>query len=207
MLIDFANLSPAQKYHLMIQSIIPRPIAWILTRNENKSFNLAPFSYFNAVCSEPPLVMTSIGYKKNGEKKDTRRNIERTAEYVVHIASSEHAQPLTDSAAEFPSEESEVTALGLQLDQCFGVDRLPRLLISRVALYCRLYEIQEIGPRKQGLIFGEIVAAYYADAVVQGSAKQSGQRLTVDAQKVDPLGRLGGDDYTTFGEIVTIRRD
>ena len=203
MLVDFKSLSVSQKYHLMIQSIIPRPIAWTLTRNENQTFNLAPFSYFNAICSEPPLVMTSIGYKKNGEKKDTRRNIEREGECVIHIASSEHAQVMTDSAAEYPAEESEVTALGLQLDFTFGENRLPRLALSRLALYCRLYQIQEIGQRKQGLVFCEIVSAFYADAVVS----QNLHRLAVNAQGVDPLGRLGGDDYTTFGEIVTVGRE
>ena len=74
--IDLAALGPAQVYGLMTQTLIPRPIAWVLSENSDGGLNLAPFSYFNAVCSSPPLVMISVGKKPDGSFKDTRVNIE-----------------------------------------------------------------------------------------------------------------------------------
>ena len=74
MIIQFADLKPLQRYHMMTQTIIPRPIAWVLTENDNGSSNLAPFSYFTALCSDPALVVLSIGKKPDGSLKDTRHN-------------------------------------------------------------------------------------------------------------------------------------
>lgn len=204
MILDFARLSAGQKYHLMIQSIIPRPIAWILTKNRNGTFNLAPFSYFNAVCSEPPVVMVSIGYKSDGSKKDTRVNIEREQEFVIHIPAGDQALEVTQSAYEYEEDESEVDALGLELAPSFGAGRIPKLRASRVAFYCRLYDLKEIGERKQALIFGEIVAADIDDRLVSDDGHG---RLRIDAEAMNPLARLGGNDYMTFGQVKTVARE
>ena len=76
MIINFSELKPTQIYKTMIQTVIPRPIAWTLTENENGTYNLAPFSYFNAIGSNPPMVSLSIGKRRDGRDKDTKRNIE-----------------------------------------------------------------------------------------------------------------------------------
>jgi len=91
MQIPLDTLSPNRVYHLMIQSIVPRPIAWILSDNGDGSLNLAPFSYFNAVCSDPPVLMVSIGRKADGGDKDTARNLVERKHCVVHIPHREMA--------------------------------------------------------------------------------------------------------------------
>ena len=112
MLIDLTALSPSQIYHTMIQTVVPRPIAWVLSDNGDDSFNLAPFSYFNAVSSRPPIVSLSIGLKKDGSDKDTRRNIKERSHFVIHIPHVEQAQLVTDSAAALAHGESEIARLG-----------------------------------------------------------------------------------------------
>ena len=99
MQIKLEELSTPQVYFTMIQSLLPRPIAWLLTENDNGSYNLAPFSYFNAVCSDPPLAIVSIGKQEDGRDKDSIRNIRERHEFVIHIASSDQLAALNQSSA------------------------------------------------------------------------------------------------------------
>ena len=108
--IDLSSLNSRRVYHLMTQTIIPRPIAWVLSINEDKSHNLAPFSYFNAVCSDPPLMMLSMGKKPDGSSKDTVTNLQVGAECIVHIAHAAQAEVVTQTAASIAYGDSEVTA-------------------------------------------------------------------------------------------------
>ena len=88
MLLDLADLKPNTCYHLMTQTLLPRPIAWVLSASEEGELNLAPFSFFNGVCSNPPIVMLSIGKKTPEEAKDTRQNILSGRDFVIHIPSA-----------------------------------------------------------------------------------------------------------------------
>jgi flavin reductase (DIM6/NTAB) family NADH-FMN oxidoreductase RutF len=97
--IDLSSLSNNNVYHLMTQTIIPRPIAWVLTKNKDNSTNLAPFSYFNAVCSNPPLCMLSMGKKPDGAFKDTGTNLIEGADCVIHIAHVNQAEVVTATAS------------------------------------------------------------------------------------------------------------
>ena len=83
MQIKLDELSAPLTYFTMTQTVVPRPIAWILSENEDASFNLAPFSYFNAICSDPPLVMISIGLQDDGSEKDSLRNIRQRSQFVI----------------------------------------------------------------------------------------------------------------------------
>ena len=114
MYVNLDALSPNQVYFSIIQTLIPRPIAWVLSENADGGFNLAPFSYFNAVCSDPPLVMLSIGRKPDGSPKDTRVNIEQRERFVIHIAHRELAKQVTESSATLDYGDSEVARLGLE---------------------------------------------------------------------------------------------
>jgi len=119
MIIDFSNYSASQRYHLMTQTIIPRPIAWALTAsnlnslplNNNNEINLAPFSYFTAVSSEPAILMISVGKKPNGDAKDTLVNVLKNKKMVIHIASEQQAELVTQTAATLPYGQSELTLL------------------------------------------------------------------------------------------------
>jgi len=199
--LSFTELSPRQIYRLMTQTIVPRPIAWVLSDNGDGGFNLAPFSYFNGICSTPPLCMISVGHKRDGSKKDTWRNIEERADYVLHITSAEHAELVSATAASLPHGESEITASGLSTAPLEG-SRLPRVVGPKVALVCRKHRILELGEGPQGVIFGEITAAWIDDEVV---LETDGNPL-LDPRRLDPLSRLGGNDYGTLGDVRSVER-
>ncbi|GAB4351118.1 MAG: flavin reductase family protein [Gammaproteobacteria bacterium] len=202
MYIDLQTLPPAQVYFNMIQTLIPRPIAWVLSENEGGDYNLAPFSYFNAVCSDPPLVMISVGKQPDGSLKDTRVNIEARRDFVIHIVHREQLEAMNASSATLPPGVSEVSELGLATSPMEG-SRLPRLTDCRVAYACRLHEILEIGNGPQSLILGRVNGIHIDDAIV--SVNEKG-RLKVDAAALDPLGRLGASEYVTFGEVIRLAR-
>lgn len=201
MILKFESLTPSDVYYAMIQAVVPRPIAWVLSENANGSQNLAPFSYFNGVCSNPPLLSLSVGRKGNGSQKDTWHNIENRNHFVIHIPHKEMAEAVSESAANLAEGVSEIEHLGLETTQVDGWP-LPRLKETRVAFLCERFAIHTVGSAPQGLILGRVSAAYLDDSV----AKYEGKRLKIDARKLDPLARLGGNDYTTLGEILTIAR-
>ena len=198
MIIDFSQLKPSQIYKTMIQTVIPRPIAWTLTENDNESFNLAPFSYFNAIGSNPPMVSLSIGKRKDGSDKDTKRNIEQRQYFTVHIPSVESAQLVTDSAKGLNPNVSEVSELALDLVN--ENTKTPRLKDCKVAYFCKLEKIIELGNAPQSLIIGLVESIYVADDCVNANDGI----YEIDAAAINPLGRLGGSDYCTFGKAFTI---
>lgn len=212
--INFSELSASQRYHVMTQVIVPRPVAWVLTDNGLDSehvllqdkplsaYNLAPYSYFNAISSEPPLVILSIGNKSSAELKDTRTNLREGRAAVIHIASDEDAALVSQTAAILAHGDSEVARAGLQLSYNDNW-QLPRLTCCKIAMLCRFYDEKEIGPHRQGLIFCEIEKVHVDEQVVSMDEKD---RIKVDASKVKPLSRLGANEYASFGDIVTLSR-
>ena len=108
MILDFAELSPNQIYHTLTQTIVPRPIAWVLSKNAQDTLNLAPFSYFTAISSDPAILMYAVGKKPTGEYKDSATNVELNQELVIHIADASLAAVVTESAASLPNDESEL---------------------------------------------------------------------------------------------------
>lgn len=202
MLINFDEISPAAAYHIMVQTIIPRPIAWVLSDNGNDSCNLAPFSYFNGITGNPPLLMISVGRKADGSRKDTWVNIDVREHFVLHIAHREQAEAMVTTAASLPHGESELEAAKLSVADVANWS-LPRVVGPHIAMFCRKHQIIEIGDTPQGLVIGRIEAMWLDDDVATESADG---RIAVDAAKVDPLARLGGSDYALFGEQLTIAR-
>lgn len=200
--IDLTQLSANQVYHLVTQTLIPRPIAWVLTDSGNKSYNLAPFSYFTAVSSAPPLLMFSVGKKPNGDDKDTLVNVSERQSMVIHIASAGQYKDVTNSAATLEHGVSEVEQSDLPLTEFSGFT-LPRLTDCRIAFGCELYQTQHIGDTPQTLIFAEIKQIYIADEVIE---YDDAQRLKVLADNVDPLSRLGAAQYANLGAIISQAR-
>ena len=199
--IDFSTLSPNQTYHTIIQTIIPRPIAWVLSENGNGSLNLAPFSYFTPVSSAPPILMISVGNKSANQKKDTARNIIEKKRCVVHIADQSLVEPMNASAQPLGNNESEIELLGLETTEFEG-STLPRLKDASVAYACELYEMKEMGDAPMSLLFLEIKHAYISDEI----AAQNEKHLSIDASKLDPVARLGGNDYAGLSEPYTLER-
>lgn len=201
--IDLTELSQNQVYHTMTQTVVPRPIAWVLSEHENGKLNLAPFSYFNAVCSAPPVVMLSMGRKPDGNDKDTFRNIVARKKFVIHLAYPELAPQMTKSAKVLPEGESELDLVEMDTVPFEGFD-LPRLKDARIAFACELYKLDTIGDNGQNLVFGKLERIWLDDEVVTTDAKG---RTKVLADRLAPLGRLGGNEYVTSGEILDIPRE
>ncbi|WP_286240282.1 flavin reductase family protein [Neptuniibacter halophilus] len=203
MILNMAEMAKLQAYHTLTQVVIPRPVAWVLTEEADGDYNLAPFSFFAAVCSDPPLIMLSIGASKpDGSEKDSYRNILRNERFVVHIAGADMAGQVTESSASLPQGTSELAHCGLEVTD-FPGSGLPRVLGPKIAMSCSLYQQQDIGNSQQHLVFGKIEQIWLDDQVVTEDSKG---RLKVDAAAVDPLGRLGGTEYQTFGELLSIPR-
>lgn len=199
--ISLDNFSSSAVYHLMTQTVLPRPIAWVLTESSEDNFNLAPFSYFTAVASNPPLLMFSVGRKPSGEMKDTVRNALENKKMVIHIPSIEQAMEVSQTAATLEHGESEVAASNIELVEFEGF-HLPRVADCAVAFACSLYESKEIGDDPQTLIFAKIESIYVNPDYV----KVDGERITVDAKKVSPLARLGNSQYAQLGDIFSLQR-
>ncbi|HJP07731.1 MAG: protein/domain typically associated with flavoprotein oxygenase, DIM6/NTAB family protein [Acidiferrobacteraceae bacterium] len=202
MFIDFDAMTPQQVYFTLTQTVIPRPIAWVLSENADGSLNLAPFSYFNAVSSNPPLIMMSAGLKPDGGAKDTRDNIRDRRDFVIHIPSLEQLDDMNASSASLPPGVSEVEHLGLETT-AFEGSRLPRLVDPKVAFACSLYDIHYIGDDPQSLILGEVHGVFVDDSVVGEDAKG---RRKILAEKINPVGRLGAGEYVSFGELLSRTR-
>lgn len=199
--VALSKLSGSEVYHLMTQTIIPRPIAWVLSENADESLNLAPFSYFNAVCSDPPLCMLSMGKKPGGATKDTVTNLSVGAHCVVHIAHVEQSDLVTATAATLNYAQSEVEANNIAL-----VDHikwpLQRIADCPIAYLCKVHSSTTIGNSDQNIIFIEALELYVSDS----AATLENGRIKVDALAVNPLARLGASQYANLGEVFSKSR-
>lgn len=176
-------------YAAMIRAITPRPIAWVSTTSPAGIPNLAPFSYFNGVCSKPATLMFSPVNKPDGSKKDTVRNIEINGQFVVNVVPYSAAKPMLQSAGEFDYEESEFGAAGLtpQASRLVGP---PAVAESPIQFECTLMKIVPVGqgPHAANLVLGEIVLIRVSDNVLDSRGR-------IDPELVDTIGRMGGRDY------------
>ncbi len=201
MLIDCNQYSRDQLYFLMIQLVIPRPIAWVLSDNGTGTYNLAPFSFFNAITSNPPILMLSVSWKEEALRKDTWINISERKNFVVHIPSGEQGHDVSNSSSVLPHGVSEIDKFNIRLENIEGWP-LPRVKGAKAAFLCEKYAIHEIGKDPQGLILGKINRILIDDDAVS----QHNGRILVDPLKLNPLARLGGNQYSLLGEIVTVKR-
>ncbi len=197
MRIDPRELDATSLYRLMITCVVPRPIAWVSTRSAAGILNAAPFSYFQALSSAPPMVMISVGRRSDKSSKDTRANIEETGEFVVNIVSEPSAQRMVATAGGFDPEVSEFDEVGLEPAPS-EIVKPPRIAESAVSMECKLDRVIEVG--SSGVLIGEVVLFHIRDDVLADDGN-------VDPVKLQPLGRLGGSNYTPLREVVEIRPD
>jgi flavin reductase (DIM6/NTAB) family NADH-FMN oxidoreductase RutF len=184
--VDPAALSSAAAYQWLAATILPRPIAWTSTLNEDGSANLAPFSFFTGVSSDPPSCLICVSRHGQADKKDTWRNIERTREYVIHV--------VPDALAQQMNATSRVLAYGVDEIVEAGLTKLaselvapPRVAEAPVAMECRLDRIIEIGRAGTAVIIGEILLWHVRDDLLVGGR--------LDPGRLDAIGRLGGAGY------------
>ncbi|MFP4542269.1 MAG: flavin reductase family protein [Opitutales bacterium] len=189
--LDLTARSGPHNYDLLTQTVTPRPIAWILSENEDGSLNLAPFSYFNVVASRPALLSVSIGRRRDGTPKDTSANALAGRPFVIHLASQSLVDALNASAAPLAPGTSELTHLGLATVPLAGFP-LPRLADAAVAYGCRLHQAVDLEAVPQTLLIAEALRAYVDDAVLTDTATVL---PSVDYARLDPLARLGRTAY------------
>jgi flavin reductase (DIM6/NTAB) family NADH-FMN oxidoreductase RutF len=181
--IDPATNTPKDNYKLLTNLVVPRPIAWVTSQDENGVVNLAPFSFFNAVGSDPLFILVSVGNNSDGSPKDTARNIEASGEFVVNLVTEDLIAAMNISAAEFPPDESEMKAAGLESAASLKV-KVPRLARTQVALECRLHSTVPLG--LYALYIAEVVMFHVADHLV-------GERMHIEG--FAPIGRLGSPSF------------
>ncbi|AIC28262.1 flavin reductase-like protein [Rhizobium etli bv. mimosae str. IE4771] len=186
---DFKELSERERYKLMIGTIIPRPIALVTTVDEHGRINAAPFSFFNCLSADPPIL--AIGVENNADMsfKDTGHNIRMTEVFSVNIVSFAIAEAMHVCGARYPRGVDELKQAGLTAMPGEKVAS-PYIAEAPAAFECRRHVTLELGRSRQ-IIMGEIVYAHYRDGVVDP------QRLHVDPAAIDAIARLGGDTCAT----------
>jgi len=197
MIIDPSTLERRQRYRLLTSTVTPRPIAWISTRGKDGSLNLAPFSFFQALCGTPPLIMLSIG-QRQGRPKDTLRNIQETGEFVINIVTEELAEKMNLSSGEYTADVDELALAGLTPAPS-EVVCAPRVAESPINLECKLTQFVPLEGSDYSIVVGEILRWHVADCLLAPDG-------LVDTARLRPLGRLGRDEYVKFGEVFEMLR-
>jgi flavin reductase (DIM6/NTAB) family NADH-FMN oxidoreductase RutF len=188
MLFDFAELPPRERYKLLVSTITPRPIAWIVSQSASGRLNAAPFSFFNAFAGNPPVIGIGIGSHEPGRPKDTRANIRETKQFVVNLVSEEVAEAMNITAIEFPREVEELKQAGLTTAPSLHV-KPPRIAESPVAFECELLQIVELGS-ESGLVLGKVLAMHVHDEFVLDERKQY-----IDTPNLKLIGRMHGTGW------------
>lgn len=179
MQIDPALHAKADNYKLLTNLVVPRPIAWVTSQSASGIVNLAPFSFFNAVGSDPLYIIISIGHNETGEPKDTAKNIRATGEFVVNLVTEDLFDAMNISAADFPADESELEAAHLHCAPSVHV-KVPRVAEAQASLECKLFNEQALGANM--LFIGRVVMFHVADHLVDA-------RMHIN--NFAPIGRLG----------------
>ena len=188
---DFAVGDPdVNPYRLLTAVVVPRPIAWVSTVSEDGVVNLAPHSFYTVACARPPIVQfSSVG------KKDTLRNVLATGEFVVNLAHAPLLDQVNNSAARFAPEESEVEELGIAMEPSLLV-RPPRVVASPVSIECTVHSTNELGDSTA--ILGDVRMISVADGVLHGGHPEFAL--------LDPLARLGKDEWALHAEVRSVPR-
>jgi flavin reductase (DIM6/NTAB) family NADH-FMN oxidoreductase RutF len=184
-----AELPPLERYKLLIGLVIPRPIAWVSTWNENGVANCAPFSFFNVFSEEPPLCLVSFNRRSDGQMKHTLKNIRRTGEFVVNLADEATAEAMHVSSYEIPEEESEFDKTGLTPVPALLV-RHPRIAEAAASLECQVERRIEFGAERE-VVIGEILLVHAREGVIDPATKR------VSEAHYKPVGRLFASRYCT----------
>ncbi|MEH6938946.1 flavin reductase family protein [Bacillus sp. JJ664] len=177
-------------YKLLIGSVLPRPIAFVSTKNTEGVANVAPFSFFTAICADPMLVCFAPMIRgTDGDKKDTLKNIESTKEFIINIVSEEICEQVNQAATDFAYGIDEFEMVGLTKIDGTTVN-VPRVKESLVGLECELFELLHFGENKGAgsLVIGKVVNVHVHDELYENGK--------INTEKLNPVGRLAGHTYT-----------
>ncbi|MFY4774991.1 flavin reductase family protein [Metabacillus sp. RGM 3146] len=201
--IDPADLAMKENYKILTGTIVPRPIAFVTSVAEDATLNGAPFSYFNIVSADPPMI--SIAVQRNpstGKMKDTSRNAAAKGEFVVHITDEDNVEKANETSASVAADVSEVEMTGLKTVSSTKVS-IPALQNAKVRFECKVEKIVPLGGTEENpscdLLIGRIVH-YHLDEKVYRDNGHS------DYRKLKPVSRLAGNDYAKLGELFSLER-
>lgn len=196
--IDPKQNSERDNYKLLTGTIIPRPIAFVITESEDGIVNGAPFSYFNIVSSNPPMVSLAI-QRTNGHLKDTARNIYNNRQFVVHIVDMENVEKVNETAASLPATESEIDLANLTLIQSENVS-VPGVKEAKVRMECNLVQAIPLGGENPSgdLFIGEVVRFHVDEAIYKDGR--------IDPRGLNAVCRLAGSNYAEIGNVFSIER-
>jgi flavin reductase (DIM6/NTAB) family NADH-FMN oxidoreductase RutF len=200
MQLEVEKANPQLVYQALVGIVNPRPIAWVTSVDEEGRVNLAPFSFFNAFGSNPPVVVFSPVMRRDGGRKDTLRNVEATGEFVLNAAVEALADQVNMTSRELAYGQSEAELAGLRLIPSVLV-KPPRVADSPTHLECKLLYVLSIGsgPGAANLVIGEVVLVHVDDAVLD-------DRGQVDPRKLRTIARLGGDWYCRSTDLFAMQR-
>jgi len=183
-------------YRILISSVAPRPIAWVSTVSASGQLNLAPFSFFNAICGKPPLLafapalrVRGEGTAVRGEAKDTLRNIRETGEFVVNVVTYDVAEAMNLTSGEYDTSVNEFELAKLTQRQSKMVEP-PQVAESSVNFECKVYQILDFSSPPQGgsLVIGEILSIQIDEKHLKDGR--------IDGDSLDLIGRMGGIQYS-----------
>ena len=199
--IELGPLSERETYAILTQTILPRPIAWVLTDNSlpgDARWNLAPFSFFNGISSEPPMVMFSVGsWDVPGRVKDSLLNLRTNPDFTIGISSASSVNQVQQTAKELDHGVSEVSEYKISTTPCEWPT--PIITDCKINFACTIAKEVKIDESTQILVFARITKVWVADEAVSRDDKN---RIVIDPAIVDPLLRLGAGKYGSLGTVI-----
>jgi len=195
------DLSWPSVYNILVGSIVPRPIGWISTVNLVGQPNLAPFSFFNAVCPNPPHVLFCPNVRiTDSQDKDSLVNVRATGEFVVNIVTEDLAEAMNLTSTELPAVVNEFEFGGLSISPSKAV-RPPRVAASPIHYECKMVHIFDLGdqPGAGSVVIGRVVHIHVDESVLFDKDK-------IDVTKLKPIGRLGGNGYCRIADLFKMVR-
>ena len=196
---DPRNNTERENYKLLIGTIVPRPIAFVTTKAQDGTINGAPFSYFNVVTADPPMVSISV-QRKNGAQKDTAQNIAEQGNFVIHIVDETNVKKINETAATLAPDESEIAVAGLTEIES-DIVSTPGVKEAKVRFECMLekqIQLGEDGRASTDLIIGKIVRIHFDDSICNDGK--------IVYENLNAVSRLAGNDYAKIGDIFAIER-
>ena len=199
MQIKLDKLSPGRRYYLLISCVVPRPIAWVGTSNRDGTASLAPFSFFNCMSASPPVVAIGFSPHEDKDQKDTLRNVLATKELSISIPTIDQAEAVYSSSDDLPYGESEFSHSGLEVLRCEKITA-PRVAQAKICLECSLREHISFGGMGSSMILADVQLVHIEDTLLDNHG-------TVNPHALQPLGRLGGGQFCSLGEVFRLPRE
>jgi len=197
--IDPTKNTERENYKLLIGSIIPRPIAFVTTKSEQGVINGAPFSFFNIVSSNPPMI--SLAVQRPQERlKDTARHIHHQQQFVVHIVDEDNVKQVNETAASLPVTESEIDRAQFTLTDSQRIS-VPGIKEAKVRMECSLVQTIPLmnGDEQTGDLFIGQVVQFHIDETIYNEGR-------IDPRELKAVSRLAGSNYAKIGDIFALER-